>query len=249
MAARRSFRALTSSQRICARCAYRGWNLIFRDRCLLTAEPNSHGVVIMVVPEDAEPSALGYLTGRLQEAKRCSSREEVFDCALQHVISSGLVCEFGVFEAASINFIARRLPERAVFGFDSFEGLPEFWRPSFDAGAFNVQGRLPQVQPNVTLIKGWFESVLPVFVSEHDGPVALVHVDCDLYSSTKCVLDHLGARLVPGSILIFDEFFNYPGWEQHEFRAFSEFSGASGLGHEYLAYNSQHEQVAVRIVG
>jgi hypothetical protein len=101
----------------------------------------------------------------------------------------------------------------------------------------------------VRLLKGWFEDTLPAFAARRSGPIALLHVDCDLYSSTKCVLDHLGASLVPGSVIVFDEYFNYPGWERHEFRAFSEFAAERRLSYEYLAYNRLHEQVAVRVTG
>ena len=80
----------------------------------------------------------------------------------------------------------------------------------------------------------------------HAGPAALLHVDCDLYSSTRCIFASLGSRVVPGSILVFDEYFDYPGWEEHECRAFAEFVAEVGLSYEYLAYNRLHEQVAVQ---
>ncbi len=196
---------------------------------------------------NSHSEALNCLMERMQGAKPCSSRYEVLDHALRYLPSQGLICEFGVFEGESINHIARQVPHRSVFGFDSFEGLPEYWRPAFEPGAFSTGGCLPRVQPNVTLFKGWFATTLPRFAVEHSGPVAFLHIDCDLYSSTKCILEHLGSRLVPGSVVVFDEFFNYPGWEEHEFRAFSEFAAARCLRHEYLAYNSQHEQVAMRV--
>lgn len=73
--------------------------------------------------------------------------------------ASGLVLEFGVFKGQSINKLGRVL-QQPIFGFDSFEGLPEDW----DVGnavipreAFDRQGNLPEVLPNVVLIKGWFE--------------------------------------------------------------------------------------------
>ena len=104
-----------------------------------------------------------------------------------------------------------RARRRDVYGFDSFEGLPENWRNGFPAGAFNVDG-LPDV-PGAELVVGWFDDTLPGFLDEHEGPVAFLHVDCDLYSSTKTVLDLVGPRLVPGSIVAFDEYFNFPGWD------------------------------------
>jgi hypothetical protein len=159
----------------------------------------------------------------------------------------GLVCEFGVFQGRTISYLARRIPSRIVFGFDSFEGLPENWRGRFTQGVFSTGGRLPRTPPNVRLIKGWFHATLPRFAAEQAGPVALLHIDCDLYSSTKCIFDCLGERIVPGSVVVFDEYFDYPGWEQHEFRAFAEFVACARLNYEYLAYNRLHEQVAVRI--
>lgn len=191
----------------------------------------------------------GRLAARLGRATPCSSRDEVLDLALRHLRADGLVCEFGVFEGESINRIADRLPDRTVHGFDSFEGLPERWREAFEPGMFGTGGRLPGVRPNVRLLKGWFDATLPAFAAAHPGPAALLHFDCDLYSSTRCVLEQLGGRLVPGSVVVFDEYYNYPGWEEHEFRAFAEFAARRRLGYEYLAYNRLHEQVAVRVTG
>ncbi len=196
-----------------------------------------------------ETTTARYRAARMGGARPCSSRGEVLDAALARLPREGLVCEFGVFEAWSTNRIADRLPDRTVYGFDSFEGLPERWRESFGPGAFSTGGRLPRVRPNVRLMKGWFDATLPAFAAAHPGPAALLHVDCDLYSSTRCVLEQLGGRLVPGSVIVFDEYFNYPGWEEHEFRAFGEFVARKRLGYEYLAYNRLHEQVAVRVTG
>src|SRR3712207_9470534 len=70
-------------------------------------------------------------------------------------------------------------------------------------------------------------------------PVAFLHADCDLYSSTKCILGNLGNRLVSGSIIVFDEYFNYPGWEQHEFRAFSEFVAERRLSYRSEEHTSE----------
>jgi len=190
-----------------------------------------------------------HLADRLGRASPCSSRDEVLDLALHHLRADGLVCEFGVFRAESLNRIADRLPDRTVYGFDSFEGLPERWREGFEPGGFGTGGRLPEVRPNVRLVEGWFDATLPAFAAAHPGPAALLHVDCDLYSSTRCILEQLGRRLVPGSVIVFDEYYNYPGWEEHEFRAFAEFAARWRLGYEYLAYNRLHEQVAVRVTG
>ncbi len=171
-------------------------------------------------------------------------RYVLFDQSLKAVGSTkGLYCEFGVAEGASINYIAQRIP-CAIHGFDSFEGLPETWQPGLEKGTFATP-KLPKVRDNVKLYKGWFEKSLPVWAKENPGSIAFMHLDADLYSSTKTVFDILGDRVVPGTILQFDEYFNYPGWQNGEFKAFKEFVKSRQVEFEYLGY-ARH-QVAVRI--
>lgn len=78
--------------------------------------------------------------------------------------------------------------------------------------------------------------------------MALLHLDADLYSSTRTVLDLVGDRLVPGSIVLFDEYFNYPGWPDGEHRAWSEFIERTGHAFEYTGYTYNDEQVVVTIM-
>lgn len=163
------------------------------------------------------------------------------------VDSGGLYCEFGVYQGATINYVAEHAPEETIHGFDSFEGLPETWRTGFAEGAFKTSG-LPPVRQNVELHKGWFDESLPVWAEAHPGPIAFLHLDADLYSSTKTVFDLLGDRIVPGTVIQFDEYFNYPGWQEGEYKAFQEFVESRQVEFEYLGYCDQHEQVSVRVV-
>ena len=105
----------------------------------------------------------------------------------------------------------------------------------------------PRVPANVTLVPGWFDDTLPDFAKAHDEPVAFAHLDCDLYSSTRTVLRGLGRRIRPGSILVFDEYFNYPNWQRHEYRAFQEFVAEFGLAYRYLGFSIKNGHVAVEI--
>jgi hypothetical protein len=165
---------------------------------------------------------------------------------LEHIVQKdGLYLEFGVFAGRTINHVAKLVNQR-IYGFDSFEGLPERWRDLYDAGRFKV-ARLPSVRPNVTLVKGWFNETLPGFLKDHPGDVSFLHVDCDLYSSTVTILDCLKPRIKAGCVIVFDEYFNYPGWKEGEYKAFQEFIAAEKWGYEYLGYNRLNEQVAVRI--
>ena len=71
-------------------------------------------------------------------------------------------------------------------------------------------------------------------------------MDCDLYSSTRTILEGLASQIVAGTVIQFDEYFNYPGWREHEFKAFHEFIAERGLSYEYLGYTREFS-VAVRI--
>jgi len=178
------------------------------------------------------------------------TRQELFTFALDSVtVPDGLYAEFGVYKGDSINRLARLRPHRVFYGFDSFEGLPESWTLGARTGAFSVGGQLPAVHSNVVLVKGFFEQTLPDFLAGCDKKaVALLHVDCDLYSATKTVLDRLAPLLAEGSVIVFDEYFNYPGWQQGEFKAFAEFIDShERLGYDYIGYIRNGGQLAVRL--
>ncbi len=158
----------------------------------------------------------------------------------------GLYLEFGVFEGKSINYIASHT-NHTIYGFDSFEGLPEKWRGDAPQGIFAME-QLPSVRDTVILKKGWFTDTIPIFLSEESDFCSFIHVDCDLYSSTKTILDLLKSRITKDTIIVFDEFFNYPGWQNHEYKAFKEYIEKNQVNFEYIAYNARFEQVAVRIL-
>jgi Macrocin-O-methyltransferase (TylF) len=166
---------------------------------------------------------------------------------LEHALSlapaDGMALEFGVATGRTLNVITAARERKQVFGFDSFQGLPEDWRTNIPAGTFKTDN-LPDV-PGAELVVGWFNNTLPDFLASHPEPVAFLHLDADLYSSTVTVLEQVGPRLRPGSVIVFDEYFNYPGWEQHEHRAWQEFVAESAIEFRYVAYTCNHEQVAV----
>ena len=178
-------------------------------------------------------------------AKNYPDKFALLDAALREVKVKGLYCEFGVFKGETINYIAAKV-QQEIHGFDSFAGLPEDWRPGFDKGAFETAP--PQVRSNVQLHKGWFEDSIPPFKKEHPEPVAFLHLDADLYSSTKTVLELLSDRIQPGTVIQFDEFFNFPGWVEGEYKAFAEFCAATNLQAHYFGFTRSDEQAAARII-
>lgn len=151
----------------------------------------------------------------------------------------GLFLEFGVFSGRSINTMAKVANNKTLYGFDSFCGLPKDWHDGYERGAFDLKGVLPNVENNVKLVKGWFQDTLPDFLEHHpDEKCALVHIDCDLYSSTNYVLNSLRERICPGTILVFDEFLGYVNYDKHEYLAFNEFAEKYKLNYRYMACSS-----------
>ena len=147
----------------------------------------------------------------------------------------GIGVECGVATGGTLRMIAARMP---AVGFDSFDGLPEDWRPGFGAGMFACP--VPNV-PGAELVVGLFGDTLPAY--RFDRTVALLHIDCDLYASTVTVLEHV--PLVPGCVVVFDEFHGYPGHEQHEALAWAEHVERTGIAYTVLGHGP--EQLAVRI--
>ncbi len=201
---------------------------------------------------DAKRDTVNYITPHLKTAMLFADRYALLDYAVKQAKAAtpqGLVCEFGVAGGKTLRHIAG-LWAGKVHGFDSFEGLPEDWTGTAEqAGRFDLKGKLPALAPNAALHVGWFEKSLPPFLAAHPGPAALLHLDADLYSSTKTVLEALAGRIVPGTVLVFDEYYNYPNWREHEFKAFQEFVAARGLSYKYIGFSTLQGQAAAQITG
>jgi hypothetical protein len=78
---------------------------------------------------------------------------------------------------------------------------------------------------NVELVVGSFAETIAPFLATHGGPAALIHIDCDLYSSTKTVLEALAPRIMTGTVIELDEYWIVT---DHEQRAFHEWLCAHG---------------------
>lgn len=200
--------------------------------------------VLAVAELTAAMESSEYYAERMLTARAFTNEISLLQHALTNVKINGLVLEFGVASGRTINCIAENY-SGVVHGFDVFEGLPENWRTGYAKGAF--AGNVPEVRKNVRLVTGLFEQTLPSFIIEDKGPVSFLHVDCDLYSSTKTIFEHLGDAIVPGTVIVFDEYFNYPGWKKHEFLAFQEFISSRKLTYTYDSFVPSHQQVCVII--
>jgi len=193
----------------------------------------------------AKQDTLEYIKANMVDAPFFEKHPQLVKYALDQVSKHGLHLEFGVGRGKSMRWIASDV-DATVHGFDSFEGIQEHWNGN-PIGAFS-QKRMPKVPDNVEFHVGYFDATLPDFLAGHEEAIAFLHVDCDLYSSTVTIFDALGDRLQSGAIVLFDEYYNFHRWQQHEFKAFQEFVQKSGVEYEYIAYSVTGQQVAVRIL-
>jgi|HubBroStandDraft_1064217.scaffolds.fasta_scaffold41061_3 O-methyltransferase len=154
----------------------------------------------------------------------------------------GIIIECGTWRGGMIAGIAEVLgPDREYLLFDSFEGLPApraidgpaalQWQADTTSPYYYDNGRVEEAEvrkvmslsraTNFSLIKGWFRDSLP----GRSGKVALLRMDGDWYESTKCILDNLAPLVVPGGMIIADDYYAWDGCA----RAVNEFAASHAL--------------------
>lgn len=135
--------------------------------------------------------------------------------------------------------------QKQVFGFDNFAGITELHEKDgredlkvgkvvsgYNSGPFEEiledaisifdRDRFIPYKPRVKLVKGNIEETVPRFVEENPGlRICLLHFDADMYQPTKVGLEYLWPRVVPGGVVLFDEYGLRP-WEG-ESQAVEEF--------------------------
>lgn len=141
--------------------------------------------------------------------------------------SKNLFLEFGVYTGGSINLFSKQLKNinGTIYGFDTFEGLTEDWLTHvfFPKGSLSLNNKLPKVAKNAILIKGKIQDTLDNFLKDNlKKKILFAHMDMDTYASTKFALAKIKPFLQKGSVILFDEFYGYPNWQQEEYKAFTE---------------------------
>ena len=175
----------------------------------------------------------------LKALQRRSQKEDEGVGPTRVPIPKQMICEFGVGAGHTLQKIKEQFPTgKTIVGFDSFEGLPESWIPEWRKGSFSQGGEIPKevLGENVSIIKGLFSDTVPKFFETtdfKDVELLLLHIDCDLYRSTKDVLgDGLATTLKENKFFMssevplyvaFDELIDYPTYEDHEIKALYEF--------------------------
>jgi hypothetical protein len=193
-----------------------------------------------------------------EEATAC---EVTYDLAtlVKEAPQDGVFLEFGVSTGGTITVIARHT-RQTVWGFDCWEGLPEDLCGYKDGESFvhDPKGSFigkpaGTLLGNIRLVDGLFEDTLPKWLEEHPAVViSFVHIDCDLYSSTKTVLDCLKYHLDDGVVIAFDEFMGYGNsniWPHHEYKAFTEFLEYSPFDAVCIAHTTPRVAFRLKLKG
>ncbi len=162
----------------------------------------------------------------------------------------GLVLDFGVAEGHSTLQIAANVPPgQVVHAFDAFEGLRNPWsKTDVPPNAIDMGGVVPEALlavKNVVCHVGWVEETLPKFLRENPGSnFSLIHLDMDVYPPTDFVLKTLATQLNRGCVVVFDDYFDFPGWRNHSHKALTE--NLPRLSYEVLGVSSR--QLAIELL-
>lgn len=184
-----------------------------------------------------------------RSAVELGSREDLYKYLTDTLLDGGETAidylEFGVYQGASLQFWCSHNKNVAsrFFGFDSFEGLPEDWHSEKRKGAFSTDGNRPAIADSrVDFVAGWFQQSLRGFMATYRPHGRLViHLDCDLYSSTLFCLTAFDPLISPGTLIVLDDFFD----ALHVYRALSDYCSAYMREYRLIARTHQLGQAAI----
>jgi hypothetical protein len=134
----------------------------------------------------------------------------------------GALAEFGTYRGGCAWMILSTAPvgERRFFLFDTYEGIPdtrlteaeraaEFGGRLADTSAGYVAQLLSRWDPVPQIVAGDVFDTMP---ATDTGPLAFAHIDLNASAPTVHVLEHVLQRLVPGGVIVFDDY-GWPGYE------------------------------------
>jgi hypothetical protein len=188
---------------------------------------------------------------KVETAPSFPDRYELYKHLQERIGSAPITyLEFGVATGKSMRaWVANhRHPDSRFHGFDTFEGMPEDWRPDVKKGHFSTGGVPPAIDdPRVTFHKGLFQQTLRPFLAAGGPPRArrlVVHLDADLYSATLYALTQLDGVMPAGTIIVFDEFQSF----LHEFRGWHDYISAYQRTFEWLGFAHGGVHTALELI-
>jgi len=229
----------------------RTFGIVFRGIQNTLIQKTTPAGLHYIVNQMALQDSAEYAITHFSEALIFKKRETLWNYCIKRISELQnkveIIAEFGVWRGNSINYFAKKCPNANVYGFDSFEGLEEDWSGYvLPKGTFSTKGNIPKCEKNIKLFKGWFEETVPKFRQElNDSKIQILHIDSDTYKPAAYVLGALYKNLGVGTIVIFDQYFGYPNFRSHEFKAWKDFVNSNGIEYRYIGYTEM--QVALEI--
>ena len=152
--------------------------------------------------------------------------------------------EFGVYQGTSANYFSKYV--KKLYAFDGFQGLKEDWLGTNQMkGSVDLNKKVPKLNSNVEPIVGWAEETIGDFLAKHNPKINFVHFDMDTYKSTKLVLEKIRPFLNKDAVIIFDNIYNYYGWENGEYKALNEIFKEDDF--DYKAFNILGKQIVIQL--
>ena len=179
-----------------------------------------------------------------------------YEMAMQYVEKDFSWAEFGTYSGETARMFLRFLPkDNNLYLFDSFKGLPEEWADSkreevSPIGTFAFQNHQTFTcrDSRAKLQIGWFDKSIPLFIKNYkERGLSFIHIDCDLYSSTKTVLNGIKKLILPETVIIFDELGGVLRHQEHEYKAYEEFVIENNLKVDYICSEGHNTRVALRL--
>jgi len=174
-------------------------------------------------------------------------RKGAVAAAVGEVTADGDFAQFGVYRGNTARIIESLMTgDRKLHLFDSFEGLPEDWTKVKRKGAFRLSAEDIPIfdSPRVVMHKGWFKDSVPVWGQEATRPLAFIHMDADLYSSTTEALFNIDHLIPKDAIILFDEY--VMGHTEDEHRALLDWASKFNREYQYL-WRSRSNHVCLRM--
>lgn len=156
------------------------------------------------------------LFNSVREIDSKKTKGDIVECGVWNGGSSAVM-------AAAHYYTQETSVDRNIWLLDSFQGLPppgekdgsierdryfEGWNKGQVEKVIEVFSKINIPMQNVNIVPGWFDITLKRTKFED---IALLHIDCDWYDSVKLVFDKLYQKVVPGGIIVIDDYFTWPG--------------------------------------
>jgi O-methyltransferase len=218
-------------------------------------------------PSAANVPALGPIFDRFSDYTRLPKAAYCLNLSLiaAHRNIPGSIVECGVWRGGMSAGMAELLGnEREYYLFDSFEGLPPATAIDGEqALAWQAANRVDNCRADDAfaheamrlagatrfhLLKGWFNQTLPDFRPAER--IAILRLDADWYSSTAECLNYLYGQVVPGGLIILDDYYAWDGCARavHDFLSLNQLRDRIQQHGETVCFLIKSEDLPIRSI-